>query len=390
MRRSVKLMMRSGRLGGMEIRMLDEAEWLKHSGWQPEIVFTNFEGSDRFASLAKVRRVQTSQISFPLFMEHWRWRHFGAIGARVRARRLVPRLVSDLAHVPFAWTEQGLSMLWLASRASNRCVVSVHNVFPAWELTEWHNTHLKGAFSRVVGIYGVSDAATAAYTNIFGELLSPKTVIRSVPNFVDCERFIPNESKRHKVRQELGITDDTFVIGVLGRISEQKQPHVVVEALGRLVAECPGRRLKLLFIGGGELEKHVGEYARDANVDDQVHVTGFVETPEVYLAAADVHLLASIREGFGTCTVEAMACGLPVIATDTPASREILQDKESGILVKLGDIDNIVAALRQLLTDDEERRYRASKARAEALNNFSKSIWSERIDTFYAEALQME
>lgn len=383
---SLTFLMRSGQPGGVELRVFRGADWFQKEGWRVRIAATRFSGFEHFQALAAVEEFAVSALRFPLFMEEWRWRHIQRVRAGLRAIQL-KKFAADVVHVPFAWTEQGLSTLWLAGCVAESVVISVHNVFPKWQVIAWHHRQMRAVFSKVVGIYGVSAGATNAFLGIFSRLISSEAEVRSIPNFVDCGRFTPDEEGRRMIRQTLTIPDDALVIAVLGRISEQKQPAVVVEAFAKLSTQCSDRNLRLLFIGGGELEETLWRQAREAGVDHRIQVTGFVDNPQKYLAAADVHLLASIREGFGIATIEAMACGIPVVATDTKASSEILEGKYGAILVEQGDPARIAEVLRALLFGHSERAWRGRQARAKVLACYGKSQWMEKMRLFYAAAL---
>lgn len=385
--KSIKLLARSGQVGGMELRLIDETVWLAEHGWCSELLVTPFEGVDLFLETVAKTRVAAAKLPFPLFMENWRWRRVLEVRARVRARRLSRRLRCHAAHVPFAWTDQGLTMLWLAARVSERIVVSVHNVFPPWQITEWHRRHLCGAFSRISGLYGVSRAATSSFMDIFGELLPAGALVLDIPNFVDSDRFSPSLVKRRAARKQLGFPDNALVVACVGRISEQKRPLMLLRVFARVAAAQPGLPLRLLYIGGGNLEVEMWRQAREAGVGQLISVTGFVDNPEFYLAAADAHVLMSAREGFGIATVEAMASGMPAVATDLPACREILDGKAGGVLVPVDDEASAASRLQRLLLNSEERCYRGRRAREEVLAEFGKSTWSERLNRFYRDAL---
>ena len=149
--------------------------------------------------------------------------------------------------------------------------------------------------------------------------------------------------------------------------------------------------MHLVVAGGGELLDGFRERARTAGVADRVHFLGAVphaELPAV-LRAADLFLLTTEPpESFGIVLIEAMACGLPAIATDYPGVRAVVDDGETGLLVGRGDVAAVAAALGELAGDPERRRELGERGRAKALAEWSWPSLLERMDGAYAEAIE--
>lgn len=376
---------RSGQLGGMELRVIEEARWLNAQGWRARVLFTNFDGVTAALDRARAVGVAASAFEFPLFLEQWRGRHWAWLRA-VAASRRWSRPAADLVHVPFAWTDQGLSLLWLGARLAPRLVASVHNVFPPWVLSDWHHHLLAPAFARLNGWYGVSQVATSGFAGIFGDMLPP-AIGRTIPNFVDCRRFRPDPAAGAAMRRALGIPEEAVVIGAVGRLSAQKQPEYLLNLVNRVARMVPEACLHVLYIGDGELASWVQEQARVLGLGERVTVTGFIAEPAAYLVACDIHVLASAREGFGIATIEAMACGVPALATATPASHEILAGRQGGCLLP-GDDDTAAAGvLARLVADPFERRYRGAHARTEAVTYYDYPAWEDRMAAFYGDVM---
>src|SRR5262249_51213960 len=129
----------------------------------------------------------------------------------------------------------------------------------------------------------------------------------------------------------------------------------------------PGNIVARLFIlGDGEHEGLVRDRIARLKLDDAVRMCGFKTNPWRYMAKADVFALTSRYEGFGNVLVEAMACGVPVVATASAGTREVVRDGVNGLLVDAHEPEAVAAALERVLTDHALRARLAAGARASA------------------------
>lgn len=178
--------------------------------------------------------------------------------------------------------------------------------------------------------------------------------------------------KAETLRADLGLDPDALLIGIVTRITPEKGIHTLIEATATLK---PSPAVQLLVVGGPYFPKDA-EYidalkaqAKELGISDRVIFTGFLEDVGAILSLLDVVLLAStIPEACPRTIIEAMAAGVPVIATPLGGSKELVTP-ETGILVPAEDADAFAAAITQLV-EDVERRNRMGKAcrlRAEQL-----------------------
>jgi glycosyltransferase involved in cell wall biosynthesis len=209
-----------------------------------------------------------------------------------------------------------------------------------------------------------------------------------MPNGVDADIFAPGASE---LRERLGIPTDALVaafVATLDRAHHFKRLDLAIAALARLADP----RLHLVVAGGGELLDGFRADAARAGVGDRVHFLDAVPhalLPDV-LRAADLFLLTTEPpESFGIVLIEAMACGLPVIATDYPGVRAVVDEGETGMLVPRGDVDAIAAALRSKVEEGPERRRAMGEAgRAKAVREWSWPRLVDRMDAVYAAAIE--
>jgi glycosyltransferase involved in cell wall biosynthesis len=208
-----------------------------------------------------------------------------------------------------------------------------------------------------------------------------------MPNGVDAELFSPGKSA---LRDRLGISGDAVVaafVATLDRAHHFKRLDVAIDAL----AHPQAREIHLVVAGGGELLDGFRARAAAAGVADRVHFLGAVphaELPDV-LRATDLFLLTTEPpESFGIVLIEAMACGLPVVATDYPGVAAVVDDTTTGHLVPQGDADAVAAALAALADHPAARAQMGENGRAKALREWSWPRLVERMDDAYAQAIE--
>ncbi|MFQ5350273.1 MAG: glycosyltransferase family 4 protein [Thermoanaerobaculia bacterium] len=166
-----------------------------------------------------------------------------------------------------------------------------------------------------------------------------------------------------------------------GRLRTRKAVAVLVEAFARVHQRAPGARLRLL--GDGEQRPALEEQVRRLELSDVVRFEGAVphgRMPELY-AAADIFCLPSLYEGFPLAILEAMAAGLPVVATRVAGNPEAVDDGVHGRLVEAEDAAGLAAALLDLIADEESRHRMGRQARQRIEEEFS----IERIGAAYRE-----
>jgi glycosyltransferase involved in cell wall biosynthesis len=210
-----------------------------------------------------------------------------------------------------------------------------------------------------------------------------------MPNGVNSELFSPGADSSG-LRERLGIPDEALVaafVATLDLAHHFKRLDVAIDGL----AELGDANAHIVVAGGGELLEGFRDRARNAGVGDRVHFLGPVphgELPAV-LRASDVFLLTTEPpESFGIVLIEAMATGLPVIATDYPGVRAVVDDG-TGLLVERGDPGAVAAALRRMSDAGADGRLRIGAAgRAKAEREWSWARLVERMDGAYAEAIE--
>jgi glycosyltransferase involved in cell wall biosynthesis len=148
-----------------------------------------------------------------------------------------------------------------------------------------------------------------------------------------------------------------------GRLAEVKNYPLLIEAFAIVRRRIPA---SLFILGQGDQERALRALIGERGLGDCVHLVGFRANPWRYMARADVFALTSRYEGFGNVVVEAMACGVPVVATSSAGTEEIVSPGVDGVLVPSHDAASFAAALETLLADEPRRRSLAAGAKASA------------------------
>ncbi len=233
-----------------------------------------------------------------------------------------------------------------------------------------------GLFRRcaVRWAYARADALVALSHGVGRELIAdygfdPARVV-TIHNPVDTECW----RQRAQTARQSGAPWGSFggdgpVLVAVGRLIRQKGFDLLLQALSR--CEGAGRKARLVIVGEGPERRALAALAHELGVAERVLMAGFVADPAAWYAHGDVFVLSSRWEGFGHVMVEAMACGLPVVAFDCPYGPvDILGGGEGGILVAPHDVGALAATLDQIL-GDADRRARLAAAAPQAADRFS-------------------
>ncbi len=202
-----------------------------------------------------------------------------------------------------------------------------------------------------------------------------------IPNFVAPETFRPDPGARAHLPQ---LDPEAKVVMHASNFRPVKRVDNVIRAFAGLAAEVPAQ---LVLVGDGPERWHAQELARSLRVEESVLFLGIQEQIEALLPAADLFLLPSEHESFGLVALEAMSCGVPVVATNCGGTAELIEDGRSGFLVEPESIAGMVAAGLRILRDPELGRRIGAEARERATTQFSERAVVDRYERLYLELL---
>ena len=205
----------------------------------------------------------------------------------------------------------------------------------------------------------------------------PKEKRIFLPNGVDTERCVPvSEERKRKLRGELSLPLEALIVAYVGRLVPEKR----VDHLLKLWHEIQSKHTnaRLLIVGEGSEERRLREMYVNGT-----QFTGQVSDAVPYLQAADLFVLPSSTEGLSNSMLEAMSCGLPVLATTVGGAPDVIEHGVSGYLIPPDDLDSLQSGLQTLLADGTLRFRLGSNARARILSDFSLDTVAERLASLY-------
>lgn len=199
-------------------------------------------------------------------------------------------------------------------------------------------------------------------------------------NGVNLEKFNINCKQlwRNNIRSGLGLDKSSFVYGYIGRITRDKGINELVNAFSRLAIS--DSNIFLLLVGPEEENNGLNYRVLDTiHNHPQIIMVGSKNNPEEYIAAMDVVVLPSYREGFGIVAIEAQAMGVPVITTDIPGPREALINGETGILIPSANEHDLLAAMLKLKNDLVLLKYMGDRGYDYVKENFEQKIFWQKV-----------
>lgn len=276
----------------------------------------------------------------------------------------------------------GRTQVWWTIQNSNFMVRGEHVLRHKWLVGPKRAAHrwLYRIGARIVnGVIAVSDETARSFCEAIGDVADKITV---VANAVDVESY-PAEADREEVRVRLGFGSGEHLMTMVGTFKRQKGHRYLVEAATSVVRRWPD--LHILLVGGGDLAPEIETQVNAAGLSNRVHLLGSRrDVPEI-LAASDSFVLPSLWEGLPVALVEAMASGLPVIATSVSGTEQVMVEGVTGLLVAPGDAGALADAMIELLSDPAGAATMAAAGRERVAALFSAQGQAERLTALFRQ-----
>ena len=291
----------------------------------------------------------------------------------LRLRRVVARSRPAIvhAHLPYAAIGSRLAVRSVGKRP--RMISTEHNTAGRYRVpTRWVDRATLPLDDRTIA---VSRSVAASFPS--------RRRIDVIPNGVAVERLRSSALDRNAARHALDLPPDAPVVGTIGGITAKKGHGVLLEAARRVVAKDPAATFVWigLPIEGETLQRRIGA----VGLTDRVRLAGYRENAAELLRAFDVFCLPSLHEGLPLSVLEALAVGVPVVATSVGGVPEALAGG-GGVLVPPGHADALATALLELL-EDPGRRARLSTEGSTAAKAFDVRETARRTEALYLETL---
>jgi glycosyltransferase involved in cell wall biosynthesis len=259
-------------------------------------------------------------------------------------------------------------------------VTTIHSHAPAGTTRERIKLHMMNVARRASAarVIAVSESARMAYLAAGADRPDRVVVLR---NGIGGR---PEPGSGRSVREELGLAPDDLVVAMVSSLRPEKAHDVALSATRRLLARFPA--LRLLVVGEGPLGPHIERDA--AALGDRVVFAGYRPDVMAVLDAADVLLHPSRSDALPTAIIEAMACSVPVVATDVGGIRELVLDGRTGTLVgSPPSVAGLATALAPLLGNPALRRAAGAAGRERFVAEFTAARWALRMRELYLSVL---
>jgi glycosyltransferase involved in cell wall biosynthesis len=177
--------------------------------------------------------------------------------------------------------------------------------------------------------------------------------VRVIVNAIDLSRYRAPSRPPADFRGEWGVPIEAPLCGIVGRLSPEKDHRTLLAAFD--ILRRTGSNAHLVIVGGGPLEGELRSLSLTLGLEGRVHFTGFRSDVAELLPSLDLFVLSSTEEGVSLTLIEAMAAGLPIVATRVGGNPEVVVEGQTGLLVEPGQPGALAAAIGGLLGDPEER-----------------------------------
>lgn len=212
----------------------------------------------------------------------------------------------------------------------------------------------------------------------------PEEKIFSVVNGIDTERF--TGPRNLALRAELGIPDNVFLFGTVGRLSRVKAQDKMIRALKAVIDQ--NGDAYLVIAGDGPWREKLERLITELGLENHAHLLGARHDVPAILRALDAFVLSSVDEGTPLSLLEAMSAGLPCVATEVGGIPEVIIHEQNGLLAPPGDTDTLSAAMQRLLTDPDLRRRLAANGIETVRARFSLETMMQAYYRHYDALLQ--
>ncbi len=291
-------------------------------------------------------------------------------------RRLIRERSIDIVHAHEYKTD---AVAWLLGRRAGIIPLATAHGWTGQSLRERRVYY--PADKRLLGRY---PHVIAVSTDIKSELVrhgASADRVTVILNAIDPAVFARVPGLRETVREELGLSPDTVVIGAVGRLEAQKRFDLLLDAYADLRQRHPG--LKLVVVGDGSLRASLLGHAQRLNLADHVVFLGHRDDIARMHHAFDLFVQSSEYEGTPNAVLEAMALETPLVATDVGGTSELAVDEQHALIVPPHDTSALCVAIERTLADPDATRARAGRARHRIEAELSFSARTRRLEDVY-------
>lgn len=239
--------------------------------------------------------------------------------------------------------------IYIALLGTSLPVIGVHHAFGDYQ--RGSRRLFANLFRKRLSLLGVSDAVRDDMRDCLPQW--PAARIQTLYNRIDVEALQATQLPKAEARQELGLSSSAWIVGNVGRLHPDKDQATLLRGFAAALPGLP-RESQLAILGSGRLEQNLKDLSRELGIAGRVLFLGQVTEARRYFRAFDAFALSSDHEPFGMVLLEAMAAGVPLLATACGGAKEVVEGV--GILFPLGDAEHMAQGLQHLAGMDENQR----------------------------------
>lgn len=225
--------------------------------------------------------------------------------------------------------------------------------------------------------------SNSEYKSALEKKICKRNKLVLIENGIDIKEFEDCSNYREIMREKFSIPRGDVLVGIVGRISEQKDPMTSIKAASKIIKE--NKHIHFMFVGTGDLEQEIIKYSKKNGIDENIIITGWVKDVKKYISAFDIALLPSKWEGFGLAIVEYMVCKKPIITTRVGGIADILNSSDKAFYVEKGDYDNITQKINYILHNNEKVKKIVNNNYEECKIRFAIEREIERTENLFKE-----
>ena len=359
-----------GAIGGAERDLIALLKTLDRHKWEPHVVCP---GTGPFRDQLQALAVPTHALTLPP------WRKLLSFFQRRSAVRRLGTLVGQLGpamiHVNDIW--------WVPHTL--RAVRYNPTPLP---IVAHVRQEIEPAKVRRYGLDRV-DAVVAISRQIEESLIAggvSASRVRTLYSGIDLSKNQPVPDGQ-VIRQMIGAPNGAILLGTIANLFPRKGYEVMLRALPAIIRAVPA--VQYVIVGSDEsgYADRLKRLAQELKIADRVHMVGFQDPVQPFLAALDLYVHPALMEGFGIAVVEAMAMGKAVVATTTGGLPEVVAQGETGLLVPPGDVESLAVTVISLLEDKVSRERMGRNGMVRAQERFSLAASVVQMEQLYGEVL---
>ncbi|MBL4735922.1 MAG: glycosyltransferase family 4 protein [Flavobacteriales bacterium] len=356
----------SNSFGGLELHMVRLASWMQERGWATLLYVIAdsqmaIEGKRLGLTLRPIKRN----------------RKYFDISAASRISRAFKR---DNIDIVWLRDKRDLSVAGIAKSLSGSKIKLVYQ--QAMELgvakrDVFHTIRFRKLDAWLTSLPYLGD-------QVIANTKFPKDRIHIVPLGLELNKFTNGTLSKSEARNQLQLPEDAIIIGNIGRFGPGKQQDLLIKGLDLI--RKSGKNVHILLMGentrneGDAFLNALQNLIENLGLEESVHFRPFREDVLGFYRSIDIFALSSKKETYGMVTIEAMASGLPIVATDSGGTKEILNSGEFGMLYDPNSAEEFADKINLLLDDADKMRSIGALARKEAMDNYSHETECQRIE----------